>query len=553
MQAKWLSFLLIVGIFGESLKAIDHLPRLLLPAPSNHLGVALTGTTISGDFFRQARYDLAHADNNNAFIDALLHVRYDAQRLGTPLLYADFIRDAIVIAFSIIVDETSHVLDTVAEHIRYWKYQQRHPIEHFFHKNPISWVENKQKADVADHISKLEAFKQASFETLGKAMQQIHALNNSGNVDSALQVLSEITGTTLSIKSIPSCDQQLEALISSCNQIPLYVKRLERTVFECAIPSFLERYGLSIAAGGVALAAYCKSVTDLHAWIDHKKETSEQTLETYKTDIRYKAVVYASNYGTLMGDLHTQLSKSIVGMQATRNKIASGFKRMKDWFKDGVVGKVGGALGIVSGAATSVIAGPSIGLAIGHSSDTALAEIDKTITAIDRNTLAIRQQLQNAYVQIPNIAVKVVTNVDRFAQHAKHVINWGAMLSKYGVVIGIPLTVWLSYRAVKAGYRTVSSIISPAPDYFYGQHSLIQIADILTTTMGVTGSMVPAQLGALVYHMHVISDLPVSDEYADQFKNDVAQLASESYTINQKLHVIDRMYRAYPFLNVREC
>ena len=80
---------------------------------------------------------------------------------------------------------------------------------------------------------------------------------------------------------------------------------------------------------------------------------------------------------------------------------------------------------------------------------------------------------------------------------------------------------------------------------------MIRVSDSLTGMFNAQADVSAEHLGALMYHMRVISELEVSDEHTAQFERDVAQLASEGCTVTQKLHVIDRMYHTYPFLHAQ--
>ena len=96
------------------------------------------------------------------------------------------------------------------------------------------------------------------------------------------------------------------------------------------------------------------------------------------------------------------------------------------------------------------------------------------------------------------------------------------------------------------GQYNVPSLLDEAP--YYAKHAMRDMSQILTKYLHCSGSIPTQQLGALVYHMHVISRLKISSEHVEQYAQDVAELASESFDIAQKLHVLDRMYRNYPFV-----
>jgi hypothetical protein len=61
------------------------------------------------------------------------------------------------------------VLDSLHEHIAYWRYQEAHQLYYFFHKSPLKWVSrDTQKQEVSKHLRTLEGARREHFRVLGQ-------------------------------------------------------------------------------------------------------------------------------------------------------------------------------------------------------------------------------------------------------------------------------------------------------------------------------------------------------------------------------------------------
>ena len=97
--------------------------------------------------------------------------------------------------------------------------------------------------------------------------------------------------------------------------------------------------------------------------------------------------------------------------------------------------------------------------------------------------------------------------------------------------------------------RKLYSSCYAKPDYKKVMNALSQIHNLFNSNQHASSLSVDS-LGALVYHVHRLQHADVPGELKDQFSSDVTELASENYTLEQKLRTIDRMYRSYDFLAV---
>jgi hypothetical protein len=72
-----------------------------------------------------------------------------------------------------------NVLDSLQEHIAYWRYQEGHQLYYFLHKSPIKWFSrNTQRQEINQHIRLLEGARREHFRVLGQLISACRGFND---------------------------------------------------------------------------------------------------------------------------------------------------------------------------------------------------------------------------------------------------------------------------------------------------------------------------------------------------------------------------------------
>ncbi len=541
-------------MLGVNLSAVDRLPQLTLNSYSQPLGIAMAGS--EKDLFSTTSAQFIAAQEVEQYIEILLSVRHNPERLKLAARYAQFVQQATHTVLNTIIDTTFDILDSMMRADRYWQYQHAHQAYYYFHKHPAKWFDKElQQSEIHKHREQLSSLQKIYFAHVGTATQQLKLLSVASaasptTIAHALQQMAYIVGLSRSEGAeVGTSDQHVELLAAICNQISLYADRAARALRPNTIPAPLHRYGLSAIAGAIGLMGYLKLRHDLHARIDALHHTSIIRVNLTADKARHKMLAVATNAMAIFGDINLLLSNLISGISSAADSMLSICDKFRMFFHhdEGAIGKIGAVFGIASGLVT----GPSLGMAAGYASDT-VSDITKTVETFDEDTASVRDQLKTMRMEIPTMAIKALDIMNKSKNYTNIAAGYGALASKAAVTVGIPLAGWAVYKLTKSVYSTVHSVLYPTSDYYYTRQSMLDIAHILNNQTNVN-ALQADQLGALVYHMHIISEISVADEYAEQFAQDISELAGEGYDVMQKLRIIDRMYRTYPFLNVAAC
>ncbi len=177
-------------------------------------------------------------------------------------------------------------IHTVEHSLEYWQYQELHPASYFFHKSPIKYFTFDQKKEVADKIQVLKKMREQHFELLGKINIHLSTFDAQTAVQDQyawIQKLCRVLFAYDETLQVADDAEIFPLLYEATNIVSHYKTHMRGWLKKYYMPNIFARRWIELTAGAAAVTGA--------GWYEfrHPGETKKMatgTLKRTKTAVR---------------------------------------------------------------------------------------------------------------------------------------------------------------------------------------------------------------------------------------------------------------------------
>lgn len=500
--------------------------------------------------------------------DYLVHAKYSTQVLRGSAEGGVFIAYVISWIVRAITQDVVATLDSIESHIRYWRMQQGHPVSYFFHKNPLKWCQGPaQKDEIALHLRSLYTLRTKYQTQLGLVSQHVDELSPQ-KIDKLLATFCAITS-----KAVEQAGADpLDALIDVTTHMPLCIKRIERDVALHGIPSHLERRWLLYALIAVRMPALFMLHTRVNAkckqlagYIDLQlagdpvanSPSLRDTIDSHTIravqkilgaeELAKQKVINLGN-GLIDASLNACAeNKPLIDNAVVKSQ--EELEGVRNAIGDKAAFRIATTIGFktIEKHITSSIKYLGLNNVKELTDKYLYPKVIKFVSAVEKRLQSLESSFFLSYI-VPRMfdgANKTSELVEKVGLKASSIVK---TTGKYAV--GSAVGAILGCIVLKKTYNRIRDYIDGTRDYYVVNNACSAITRILVAYDADARILSTPDVGALLYYLHTLSDFAhdMPGEFKDQFEQDIALLASDKTNVYQKIHMLEAMYRAYPFL-----
>jgi len=474
---------------------------------------------------------------------------------------------------------------TIERALEYWQHQELHPASYYFHKSPIKYFTFDQKEEVANKIQVLKKIREQHFELLGKINIHLSTFDAQVAVQdqySWIQKLCRILFAYNETLQVADDAEIFPLLYEATNLVSHYKTYMQERLEKYYIPSIFARRWIELMTGVSALAGggwYRYTHPDMLAG---SKETIKEygsyakgaifgKCDSAAVDEEYRK--YSSIWNALdfrdkrVQSVNLEMAKPVVkrsnvirammgayldiGVEGCR-RVVEAFAEIGHAFADGAQ-----RAGYFERFANAMVPGTgSVRNGVGH----AAAQLSRSprrgappvggdmsppLAAAEDGHVPPSVSEENLPFPVSESFHEVYKTGKLWIalQKAEHPRAWGLIRS---APFTIPVT-FFAWKMSKLLYQRYTKL----PDCEPIRVALVDIALLLN----VYGDAAPSEMdasdfGRLAYLAHKLElDIGlVPKQYRESFLIEVGLLRTSSLNAQQKMKVIDLMYKKYPFL-----
>ena len=463
-------------------------------------------------------------------------------------------------------------IHTIEHSLEYWQFQELHPASYFFHKAPIKYFTFDQKKEVADKIQVLKKMREQHFVLLGKV--NIHL----STFDAQMAVQDQYAWIQKLCRVLFAYDETLQVaddaeifplLYEATNIVPHYKTHMRERLKKYYMPNIFARRWMELTVGTSAVIyggvysythkeilgkytktgeeywSYAKSavfgVCDSEVSEQYKRyesKWSEEFLPRHEKvqDVQQKIATGVEKSDVVRAMMGAYLD---IGVQGCRRVVES-FAEIGHAFADGekragIAERLAGFLVPATGSVRGGLGNAAAQLASPKRSNGRKEEVSSS-SAAEEDELPF--PVSESFYEVYNTG-----KLWAALQKDEHPHVWGLIRS---APFTVPLSIF-AWKMSKTLYRRYTKL----PNCESIRVALVDIALLLN----VYGDAAPEEMDAsdfgrlayLAYKLEFDIGL-VPKQYRESFLIEVGLLRTSSLNAQQKMKVIDLMYKKYPFL-----
>ena len=459
--------------------------------------------------------------------------------------------------------------------LEYWQMQEAHPASYFFHKSPIKYFTFDQKSEVAAKIQVLKTMREQHFELLGKINIQLSSFDGQIAVQDQYVWIQKLCRVLFAYDETLHVAEDAEIfplLYEATNIVSQYKTRMHERLKTYYIPSLFARRWMELTAATAGVSGGCLYLhkhPDVLARYTNKsgeywsyaKGVVFGKCDSTAVDARYgkyrnKWWVLRSGHERVQ-DVKKEIGKSNVerldvvssmmgayldiGVEGCRH-VVEAFAEMGHAFADG-----GQRAGFAEKLANYFVSGTDmVRGGMGRVANTLSDPKKKTGGSSSSSSSPSSEDEDEKLPFTVSESFHEVYNTGKLWIALQKVENpriWGLIRSA-------PFTIpssFFAWKMSKALYRRYTKL----PDCEPIRVALVDIALILNVYGDAAPEeMDPSDFGRLAYLAHKLElDSGLAPkQYRESFLIEIGLLRTSSLNAQQKMKVIDLMYKKYPFL-----
>lgn len=461
--------------------------------------------------------------------------------------------------------------------LAYWQYQELHPASYYFHKEPLKYFTLDQKEEVARKIQALKKMREQHFELLGRINIQLSSFDAQIAVQEQYVWIQKLCRVLFAYNETIQVAEDAEIfplLYEATNIVPHYYAYLNEKLDTYELPSLFARRWIELM-GGIAAVTYGGRYAYKHQEIlknfynnkavlvkeivfgksddvsvnrqyeeylaKWKASVSEHgTVQRVQDKIKVEGIKKSEVIGTMIGAYFD------IGVEGCRH-VVEAFAAIGHAFADGEQ-----RAGIAERMARYVLAGTdTVRANIGRAASS-LGGKKESPSPLPSSSSSSSFSSSSEVPESRELPFPVSESLHEVYKTGK---LWVALQKVenpriWGLIRSAPFTVpagFMSWRLLKLLYKKYNTPLSCEPIRI----ALVDMALILN----VYGDALPTEMdatdfGRLAYLAHTL-ELDISlipKQYRESFLIEVGLLRTSSLNAQQKMRVIDLMYKKYPFL-----
>lgn len=455
-----------------------------------------------------------------------------------------------------------HEVHTIECALEYWQYQEQHSVSYYFHKSPLKHFTFDQKEEVVGKIQMLKEERERHFELLGKINIQLSSFDSQATVHAQYAWIQKVCRLLFAYDEALKVADDAEIfplLYEATNIVPHYKMYMHRRLEKHYIPSIFARRWMEMMAGAAALAGGgWYSYTHQEILNNYYEKTKGYFTDTKNivfgksdhTDVDRQYGDYENklkNLSTTRSDLNTiqemirdkkprsDITRKMIGFYF--DTCIDGCRHIFKELKEIISSNAKKSPGLVEHMANYFLATKEL-----------RPKLEQVANQIDSEDLS--KDSTDLKEQLP------FPVGESFNESYNTFKLWIALQKVespriWGLIRSAPFTVPFSIITWKVG-RALYKRCRVMPDCESIRVALVDIALLLN----VYGDAAPERMdstdfGRLAYLAHKL-ELEVGlvpKNYRESFLLEVGLLHTSSLNAQQKMKVIDLMYKKYPFLS----
>lgn len=458
----------------------------------------------------------------------------------------------------LMISMVSRNLSDLFDLLGYWQSIRSRPLHYFTTHLPTQFLNKETQTKLADEaIAVITSSITFHATYLARLHENFNSLNNATQiadiqncVAQAISIMNSFFAQDLTVPeaSLANIEDTYQALIKHHQTIALYQKTFIESLIKYQKPGHFERNWLRYTiAGTVALgsAAY---------WYTHQDQISKNCTQTYDS---LKKLFTEHLYEPIKKAIHHYKNNDQKNIPQNNDEKIEDLKYLIESFES------------TKKVQIKVIAQHLLDSKAFKNYEDALKEATHVVTTgeykpleqflIDSGNVSFSGMLDTLKALLLE-ARKIYLDAGKIVINGMHDKNkmieqWDKFREDNAVTYQALLTipVIISVIGIYFSYKITKSITNDLIDTQYNpvRETLLSIENILNHFNKSTREIPENQQGMIFYLLHklqlYISHIP-KKHHQDQFLQDLKQIESHNYSIDQKLATINRMFRSHEFL-----